>query len=89
MPKVTVRFFAFYKELAGTDKLTLDLPEGSNVRDLLRSLEERLDGFRGKLLERKVGSRSYILVRRGEWPSMEDLIADGDEFSLFPPLGGG
>lgn len=89
MLKVTVKFFAFYRDMTGTEELTLEFPEGSNVRDLLRSLEEKFEGFRGKLLNRKVGSRSYILVRRGEWPDADDPLADGDEFYLFPPLGGG
>jgi len=87
--RVNVKFHAFYKDIAGTDHVTFEMPEGSTVLDLLRAIEERFEGFRGKLLDRKVGSRSYILVRRGEWPGMEDALEDGDEFSLFPPLGGG
>lgn len=89
MPEVRVRFYAFYRELAGTDEVSLNLPDGSRVSDLLRTIEERFDGFRGKLLNRRTGARSYILVRRGEWPDMEDPLNEGDEFSLFPPLGGG
>ncbi len=89
MPKVKVRFFAFYREIAGTDEIYLELSEGSKVSDLLRVIEERLEGFKGKLLNRKIGARSYIIVRRGEWPNMDDPLAEGDEFSLFPPLGGG
>lgn len=89
MPKVKVRFYAFYREIAGTNELSLELPEGSKVSDLLRMIEERFEGFRGKLLNREIGTRSYIIVRRGEWPHMEDPLAEGDEFSLFPPLGGG
>ncbi|MEM0017905.1 MAG: MoaD/ThiS family protein, partial [Candidatus Korarchaeum sp.] len=65
MPRVRVRFYAFYRELSGTDELSLELPEGSMVSDLLRAIEERFDGFKGKLLNRKIGTRSYILVRRG------------------------
>lgn len=89
MPSVKVRFYAFYRELAGADELSLELPEGSRVSDLLRAIEERFDNFKGKLLNRKIGSRSYILVRKGEWPDPEYPLNEGDEFSLFPPLGGG
>ena len=87
--RVKVKFYAFYRDIAGADHAIFEMPEGSTVIDLLSAIEERFEGFRGRLINRKVGSRSYILVRRGEWPSMEDALNDGDEFSLFPPLGGG
>jgi len=37
--RVEVRFFAFYREQAGQDRLSLILPEGARVKDLVEALK--------------------------------------------------
>ncbi len=87
--RVRVKLFALYRELVGEKEVEVSLPEGSRVRDLLRALEESYPSLRGRLSERSGERRSFILMRGGRWPDMDDELRDGDEFALFPPVGGG
>ncbi len=89
MPKVRIKLFALYRELAGQKEVELNLPDGATVKDMLTELEETFPKLRGKFTTERQGDRSYILMKGGRWPNLEDRLEDGDEFSLFPPVGGG
>ncbi len=87
--KVRVKLFALYRELAGEKEVQLELPRGAKVMDMLKALEERFPRLRGRFTERKSEQRSYILMRGGRWPDLNEPLRDGEEFALFPPVGGG
>lgn len=90
MVRVRVKFFAIYRELTGEKEVQIELPPGAKVLDMLRLLEERYPKLRGKFTEGFEGNRSsYILMKGGRWPDLNDRIEDGEEFALFPPVGGG
>ncbi len=87
--RVRVKLFALYRELAGEREVELELPNGARVRDMLRALEDRFPKLRGRLTERRGEQRNFILMRGGRWPDPDDMLKEGDEFALFPPVGGG
>jgi molybdopterin converting factor small subunit len=80
--RITVQFFSQLKEIAGTDELALDLPDGSNVADLLAQLYERLPK-----LEKWDAS---ILVGIGvDFVERNHLIRPNDKIAIMPPVQGG
>jgi molybdopterin converting factor subunit 1 len=78
---VAVLLFASYADVLGGDRITLDLPAGASVRDLLdhvRALPgaERLP-------------RMPIVAVNQQYASPQQRLAVGDEVALIPPVAGG
>ncbi|MEQ1857395.1 MAG: MoaD/ThiS family protein [Longimicrobiales bacterium] len=83
-PRLSVQalFFAAYRDLLGTSKLDVHLPEGATVADLVMELRSRGAPFNALPREPAIAvNRSYAL------PS-EELRA-GDEVAFIPPVAGG
>ena len=78
--KVEVRLFATLQPYlpAGTDGdgISLELPDGSTVRDVVQSLEIP-------------DELACLTVVNGRDADPEQILAPGDELALFPPLAGG
>jgi molybdopterin converting factor subunit 1 len=80
--RVQTRFFAFYRDLLGSTELTVDLPDGATVGDLVSSLRGRGRPFDGLPVAPAVAvNRTY----RG----LEAHLTDGDEVAFIPPVAGG
>jgi molybdopterin converting factor small subunit len=79
---VRVQFFAQLRDAAGAGELTLDLPVGATVADLL-----------AKIYAQKPILRQHdasILVGAGvEFVTRDYVVASGDEIALMPPVQGG
>lgn len=82
MKRVRVLFFATLKERAGTKETSVELADAGSVLDLKRELRERFPD-----LEKSLDS-VLVSVNR-EYAFDEDVIADGAEVALFPPVSGG
>lgn len=80
--RVTARLFAQYLELTGADTEVLDLPSGSTVADAVAALRSRLAN--GHLLP----DRPLVAVNLRH-ALLDQVLADGDELALLPPLAGG
>ncbi len=82
---ITVRLFGMTKMMAGNQgTLTLDLANGSRVRDLIGGLEAGYPAI-GELIQKK-----KVLVSVNQEVAHEDTtIQDGDEVALLPPFAGG
>ncbi len=80
--QVTVKLFSYHRQMAGTDRLALDLGEGTTVADLLDLLSRKLDspGLNDH-------SASVLIDQRNAPP--ERSLQDGDEVLLIPIVGGG
>jgi len=78
--KVEVRLFATlqpYLPAGGHgDRVSLDLPPGATVRDVVKSLKIP-------------GELACLTVVNGRDAEPEQVLAPGDELALFPPLAGG
>ncbi len=80
--KVTVLFFSVLRDLAGTDRIEVELSRGAVLGNLVSELEADLPGlaeWKGRLL----------LAVNGAYAGRDALLAEGDEVALMPPVQGG
>jgi len=77
-----VRFFAGLREEFGASELNLDLPEGADVAVILARLNADYPNVR--LTDR----RFTVAVNRAFAPPAQ-VLRDGDEMGLIPPVSGG
>ncbi len=80
--RVTVLYFAVFRERLGTDVEQLELADGAALSALVATLEERHPAVR------TLRGRYRIAVNQ----DMVDgpvVLADGDEVALIPPVAGG
>lgn len=82
MNNIKVLFFATLRARTGTSSIEMDLPENASVRDLKRRLIQVFPG-----LESLLGS-TLVSVNR-EFAFDGDIIPQGAEVALFPPVSGG
>jgi MoaE-MoaD fusion protein len=75
---IHVRLFAALREQAGTSHVDLELPEGAQVADVWPALA--LGGT-------EPSSLAFALNRA--YADREDVLSDGDEVALIPPVSGG
>lgn len=80
--RLSVRLFGALAEGAGRDRETLDLPEGSTGRDLLRAMRTRHPDAAPVL------DRTSLAVNLEVVPP-ERVLAAGEEVALLPPVAGG
>jgi len=80
--KVRVRFFAQLREMSGTERAEMEVPDGISARHLAHLVAEKFFGL-GPLL-----ARAGIAVN-GEWTDEEIQLVAGDEVSFLPPVSGG
>ena len=78
--RLTIRYFAMFREQAGRDEETVEL-EAETAADVFRQLEHR-HRAREPLAHCKVAINDAMT----EWSAP---VADGDTVLLFPPVAGG
>jgi sulfur-carrier protein len=80
---VRVRAFARMRELLGAGDFELEVPEGATLVDCweaLRARERRIDALASSTRIARNGRVTVLL---------NELVAQGDEIALLPPVGGG
>lgn len=75
-----VRLFGSYREIAAGGSLSVELPQGSTVADLVRRLHERVPG--------QLPPRPAVAVNRRHAGSAE-ILNPSDELALIPAPAGG
>ena len=80
MKRITVRYFAMFREHAGVGEETLEL-DASTARDVFEATRER-HGSQEPNGHCKVAINDHM----AEWDSS---VSDGDVVLLFPPVAGG
>lgn len=79
---VQALFFAAYRDLLGTKALSVDLPDGATVADLVAELRGRGAPFDSLPAEPAVAvNRTYAYS--------DALLSAGDEVAFIPPVAGG
>jgi len=82
---VHVRLFGMLKTLvAGANMLELSLPEGSQVKDLVDSVQVQYPDLGKLLLQKKV-----VVSVNQEIAHWETALVESDEIALLPPFAGG
>ena len=80
--RVRVRLFAIQRELAGTNRVELELPLGADV-------EVGWAALVGLFPVLASGRSSVRFARNGEYVDATEPLADGDELACIPPVSGG
>src|SRR5438105_15756940 len=80
--KIQVLFFGLLKDVCGRTAEALELPAGSPVKAVFDHYARRFPQLEGM-------AKSTVLARNQEFASPGDLLADGDEVALLPPVSGG
>ncbi|MBN1267085.1 MAG: molybdenum cofactor biosynthesis protein MoaE [Anaerolineales bacterium] len=80
--EVTVLYFALLRDRAGSRQDTFSLSEGACIADLLALILDRRPA-----LEQGLKSAVYAVNR--EFAGLKDMLHDGDEIAVFPPVSGG
>ncbi|HLI52067.1 MAG TPA: MoaD family protein [Thermomicrobiaceae bacterium] len=80
--RITVHYFALLRESVGKSRETRDLPDGSQVLDLLQALSADYP-IVGEM------RASSMLMLNQEYVEEDAEIRDGDDFALIPPVAGG
>ena len=79
--RIRVLLFAQYRDLAGTDELTVELPDGATASDLVARV--RADTRMAVL------PLQPALAVNCTYAPISTALADGDEVALLPPVAGG
>lgn len=80
--KIQVLFFGLLKDVCGRSGEGLELPDGAPVKAVFEHyarLFPRLEGM----------AKSTVLARNQEFASPDELLHEGDEVALLPPVSGG
>ncbi|MCW3058299.1 MAG: molybdopterin converting factor, subunit 2 [Capsulimonas sp.] len=80
--QVNILLFASYQDAAGTDKLTLDLPESASVADCTKALAGRFPALAPRLPAGRVAVNA-------DFAKDATVLRDGDEVAFLPPMSGG
>jgi molybdopterin synthase sulfur carrier subunit len=79
---VTVQFFSYFKDLAGTSQHVFELSPGASIGALLGTLYQQFPKLEPM--------RKSMLIAVGvEYQDRNYILQDGDVVSLFPPVQGG
>ena len=90
MPKITVKFFANFREITKTKEMEL---EGKTVRDILKTLCTKFPGMENMIFKGEE-VRPYINIFLNgrnilESGGIETRLVQDDEMAIFPPVSGG
>ncbi|WP_022797522.1 molybdenum cofactor biosynthesis protein [Thermus islandicus] len=78
--RVEVRLFALYREQAGRDRMSLELPEGATVGTAKAALEALFPGLR------LAGGLAAV---NQDLADPDTPLREGDELAFLPPVSGG
>lgn len=75
-------FFASYRDLLGHSTLSVQVPEGATVEDLVTALRRRGEPFD------RLPVDPAVAVNR-DYAAAERVLESGDEVAFIPPVAGG
>ena len=82
---ITIKLFGIVKNLIGKEQeLSLELPTGSKVKDLVEVLRARFPDVGELVLNKRV-----LVSVNQEIAHWETEVTDADEIALLPPFAGG
>ncbi len=82
MINIHIKLFAILRDQAGVAEITLPLPEGTNAAAAGRALVEKFPP-----LAQQMNFVAYAVNRSYAGPAQ--VLKDGDELALIPPVSGG
>jgi molybdopterin synthase sulfur carrier subunit len=91
--KVRVRFFARFRELLGTD-IIAEVAERTTLPDLIKQVAQKNIEGHHAIFDEHGQFREYVILMRNARridtaDAAKNVVADGDEIAVFPPVAGG
>lgn len=90
---LTIRLLGQARQYASGGKVTIEAPGGAAVDDLVPGILSGCQPGLASLFATDDGllPRNVLAILRGETidPAVPNLLKDGDELSLLPPMSGG
>jgi molybdopterin synthase catalytic subunit len=80
--EIRVRLFATLRQLAGWSQQPLELPDGATLDAALAAIDQRYPAL-------TIGRRTFYAAVNQEYAKGEQVLHDGDEVAIFPPVSGG
>lgn len=80
--KLRVLFFSVLRDITGTDEISIELPGGGTMADLLVQIESRWPKLRD-------WAPSMLLALDQTYVKRDAVLHDGAEVALMPPVQGG
>lgn len=80
--KLNLRLFATLKDRAGTNALSLELPDSANAETLLAVLAAQVPALAPSF-------KTILVAVNNDYAVPDQLLAPDDEIALFPPVSGG
>ncbi len=81
--QITLLFFATYKDQAKTNKAIIEIPDGCTVNHLLKDILIK------KYPDLVIHIPSTLVSINQEFANIEQIIPEGAEVAIFPPVSGG
>ena len=79
---VIVRFFALYRERAGSSATALELPEGATVADLIAEVRRQFPMLAPPQVK-------IVVAVNADYAEADVVLRPGDDVCLIPPVSGG
>lgn len=91
--KVRVRFFARFRELLGNE-IVAEVAEGTTVPDLVKQVTGKNREGHIAIFDENGQFREYVILMRNARridtaDAAKQIVADGDDIAVFPPVAGG
>ncbi|MDO5672387.1 MAG: MoaD/ThiS family protein [Actinomycetaceae bacterium] len=84
---IHLRFFAGVAAAIGLDEVSLEIPEGGTLGDLVQELNERFGAEDPERLATILSVSSFLV--EGRRADVSDPLADGQRVDVLPPFAGG
>jgi molybdopterin synthase sulfur carrier subunit len=90
---VTIRFFAQFSELLGTD-ISTDPSSGDTLGDLIKQVASKNKEGYDAIFDENGTFREFVIIMRNgkrlDTAHADNVrVTDGDEIAVFPPVSGG
>lgn len=80
--RVTVQLFARLRELSGTDRLVVDVPEGAQVRDVWTETTRHHPSL-------APFASAVSCAVNADFAKLSRVVHEGDDIAFLPPVSGG
>ena len=78
-----LKYFVHFDQLMGKTE-SLEVAEGTSVKDLLTALAQKYDGF-----SKSSPQKHLVILINGVISNQDDKVSEGDEISILTPQLGG
>lgn len=80
--ELLIKFFALYRERAGLNEFSLDLPQNSTVADLTAKIRRHFPTLAPPQV-------AIVVAVNADYAEPETVLRPGDDVCLIPPVSGG